>query len=267
MPRSACNAKDIFPLITLVTGRSVSACMRAYDLLKKAAAGPSTFLPPAVSFEQQPPIAKPKKKRAAPGEGPSAPADPTLQAQPFTTVNPPGNASIYQPAPTPLQPTAGEQTQKKRGRPNKEEHERRVREAAQRGEVYPPPKKIKTARQSLESAAEGGAMLDKTEDGSTSQKTAKKPQLSLEMAHLPPELPARTSSLEASTIGATDQMHTRTEELMKSTIPEPQTSDSLARESLLAGMQEHAAMATQAEQDTMEVESTPNQESGERDKQ
>jgi hypothetical protein len=39
---------------------------------------------------------------------------------------------------------------KKRGRPSKEEHDRRVHEASLRGEVYPKPRKPKTARPSFE---------------------------------------------------------------------------------------------------------------------
>ncbi|MCJ1323179.1 hypothetical protein MMC15_008533 [Xylographa vitiligo] len=41
-------------------------------------------------------------------------------------------------------------TRKKRGRPSKEEHDRRVAEAEARGEIYPKPRKPKTPRTSVE---------------------------------------------------------------------------------------------------------------------
>lgn len=42
---------------------------------------------------------------------------------------------------------------KKRGRPSKAEQEIRAAKAAERGEVYPPPKKVKTPRASMEGGA------------------------------------------------------------------------------------------------------------------
>ena len=72
---------------------------------------------------------------------------------------------------------------KKRGRPSKEEHEQRVAEAALRGEVYPPPKKAKTPRPSLDAiVAMGlpGTVASSNEagpSGSTSPTATKKKEI------------------------------------------------------------------------------------------
>ena len=70
----------------------------------------------------------------------------SIQPRPsaFAPVNLPGQTSPAQ---------GGERQGKKRGRPSKIEHEQRVREAEARGEVYPPPKKIRTPRPSMEGAS------------------------------------------------------------------------------------------------------------------
>ena len=74
---------------------------------------------------------------------PSAVTERTIQPRP----------SAFAPVNGQEQPASGrseERPRKKRGRPSKAEHELRVAEAAARGEVYPPPKKAKTPRQSTE---------------------------------------------------------------------------------------------------------------------
>ena len=48
---------------------------------------------------------------------------------------------------------SGEPSKKKRGRPSKAEQEIRAAQAAERGEVYPPLKKVKTPRPSMEGGA------------------------------------------------------------------------------------------------------------------
>lgn len=161
---------------------------------------------------------------------------------------------------------SGEPPHKKRGRPNKEEHERRVREAAARGEVYPPPRKTKTPRQSLEGgshpamAAAGTAEPGAAEDGSAGKKKSKKAKGTGNATHLAPEIPARISSLEA-TAKAAEQGSKDTERTFKSTIPETQVSEFPARESLLAGMREHAAAM---DADTMQSSMTLKHESAPR---
>ena len=240
-------------LMTLSLGRSVSACKRAYALIN-AVARPPVALPPPVLSDQLSPAARSKKKRPAPTISSSAPTDQAIHAQSFASVNAPGDLIGYQTTPA-LEHTMVEPPSKKRGRPNKEEHERRVREAAQRGEVYPPPKKAKTPRQSLESGVRGLSIPGMTEEGSTSKKRVKKSKGDSTSGYLAAEIPARTSSLEATAIAA-DQMRIETEQAIKSTIPETQASDFPARESLLAGMREHAAMTAQEEPDTVQSSST-----------
>ena len=73
---------------------------------------------------------------------------------------------------------------KKRGRPSKEEHEQRVAEAALRGEVYPPPKKAKIPRPSIDAVVGAGmpnTLASSSEAGPSDSMSAtiikKQPQL------------------------------------------------------------------------------------------
>ncbi len=240
--------------------------MRAYESLLGTQSGPTTSFQPVSATEQSSSAAKPKRKRPQPVEGPLTPGDRTIQAQPFATVNTSGDPAYQFTAPL---PTTGEPPQKKRGRPNKEEHERRVREAAERGEIYPPPRKIKTPRPSLEGLAGVGTLAvpspGTTEagtagEGSNSKKKAKKAKSTSAAMQLAPDIPARISSLEA-TARAADRMQIDTEEAVKSTIPETQASAFSAPESLLAGMREHIAREAQ---ETMQSSSTLKEESAPR---
>ncbi|MCJ1310175.1 hypothetical protein MMC25_003836 [Agyrium rufum] len=95
---------------------------------------------------------------------PLTPGERVLQPRPpvsFTSVNAPASGSQSEPSSQQRTPGSVEGApgpglpRKKRGRPNKEEQERRVAEAAARGEIYPPPKKVKTPRLSTE----GGVSL------------------------------------------------------------------------------------------------------------
>lgn len=216
--------------------------MRAYDLLVNVSARPSTPFPPGGPFEQQPPTAKPKKKRSTPGEGPSPP---TLQAQPFTSVYTAGD-------PVPYTATVAPLPHKKRGRPNKEEHERRVREAAERGEVYPPPRKTKTPRQSFEGVVGAVDMSGVPAEGS--KKYCKKAKTAPAKGHLAAGIPARTSSLEGTGSGPTS-MRTETEDAARSTTTDTHTTEYPARGGFLTGLREHAATAAQAEPDTVQSNS------------
>ena len=234
----------------MVPGRSVSACMRAYDLLN-ASAGASIPFPLAEISEQSPAAieqpssaTKSRKKRPAPREGLTTPSDRSIQALPFATVNTPGDSVGYGAA-VGSSNASGEPPQKKRGRPKKEEHERRVREAAQRGEIYPPPKKAKTPRQSLEGTA-GAALSGMTEDGSASRNKAKNQKTASSAGHLAPEVPARTSSLEAIASGA-DQVQIEVKKNPPGTMTEMQTSDLADQEDPLKGMQEHTRVPTKDE--------------------
>lgn len=235
--------------------------MRAYDSLLNPSSVPTVPFQPGDAIEQLISTAKARKRRPTPDEGLLPPGDRTLQAQPFATVNTSGD-SAYQFA-APLAPTTVESQGKKRGRPNKEEHERRVREAAQRGEIYPPPKKIKTPRQSLEGAgnisltASGMTEADIAEEGSTGKKRAKKAKTTSAATQLAPEIPARISSLEA-TARVADRMQIDTEETGKGRIPETDVSEFPAKESLLAGIRERIA---REEPSSVQSSSTPKPES------
>lgn len=233
--------------------------MRAYESLLSTPSAPTTSFQPVSSTEQSTSAAKTKRKRPPPDEGLLTPGDRTIQAQPFATVNPSGDPAYQFTAPLP--PTTGEPPQKKRGRPNKEEHDRRVREAEKRGETYPPPKKIKTPRQSLEGVAGVGssavAAPGTAEEVSASKKKAKKAKPTSAAMQVAPEIPTRISSLEA-TARAADRMQIDEEEVVKDPNPETQASGFPAQESLLADMREH--IDRQAP-DTIQSSSTPNEES------
>ena len=117
-------------LTGVCAGRSVAACQHAYQAL---------FQRTPYTEEQ-----KHKRLRRPPSFGePSPVTERALQPRPisFAPVNGPPQIS---PA------TEGDKPRKKRGRPNKEEHDRRVAEAAARGDVYPKPRKPRTLRPSLE---------------------------------------------------------------------------------------------------------------------
>lgn len=246
-----------------VLGRSISACMKAYESLLNPPPNPRTSHYSGNVYEQLSPAAAGARKRPLPDEEPLTTADRMIQAHPFPTVNKPATADPAHQFTSPIPPTTREPPQKKRGRPSKEEHERRVREAAQRGQVYPPPKKIKTPRQSLEGVESGavatasGIVEGATEEGSTGRKKAKKAKTTSSAMHLAPDIPARVSSLEA-TARAAEQMQTDTERHVEGTIPEAQGSGFSAQENLLAGMREHIA---REDADAMQSGSTRRQQS------
>ena len=221
--------------------------MRAYDLLTSIAAGPPALIPPPSSYERQTSVPKSRKRRPAHGEDLFTPTDGTNQSQRFATINTLGDHAVSRAAASPFHST-GEPPQKKRGRPNKEEHERRVREAAERGETYPPPKKIRTQRPSLEGTVEGVTTPSMTHEPFWSNQEAKKPQGAPASESLAPEIPVRTSSLEVIA-SAAGQTSTEIIEATRSTVTESSPSDFPPRESLLTGMQEYAAIIDQAEPD------------------
>ena len=97
--------------------------------------------PPFIS-QQDPKAGRPKRPLPT-GEMTTTPTERIIQPRPvtFASVNGPGQIS----------PSADDgKPRKKRGRPSKEEHDRRVAEAEARGEVYPRPRKPKTPRPSME---------------------------------------------------------------------------------------------------------------------
>lgn len=179
-------------------------------------------------------------------------ADRTLQPQlsNFPSVNASSDPVALQTAPS---TTIGEPPRKKRGRPSKEEFDKRVAEAARRGEVYPPPRKRKTPRPSAEGVpgatmgTPAMAQAGTTGEGSTGKKRAKKPNPVTVESNPDPEVtesklaPDATEALEATASAADNKMQIDTEGAVPSPIPETQTMEFPTRESLLAGTREHAA--------------------------
>ena len=205
-------------------------------------------------------------------------ADRTLQPQlsNFPSVNAPSDPIAFQNAPS---TTSGEPPRKKRGRPSKEEFDKRVAEAAQRGEVYPPPRKRKTPRSSAEGvpgatmATPAIAQAGTTGEGSAGKKRAQKPNPvpaesnpdpEVTESKLAPDATERNLALEA-TASAADRMQIDTEGAVPSPIPETQATEFPARESLLAGMREHAAREapeTMQSSSTLKEGSAPRSEWG-----
>ena len=218
------------------SGRSAASCRNQYNLLTNRV---SSVLAPSLPL-QGPPAPKPKKKRPSGGASQPLIGEASLQPQQyqFAPINEPSNPSAFQTAPfTPGE--APEKSGKKRGRPSKAEHELRIAEAAARGEVYQPTKrKPKTPRPSTE-GVEGGDSADTP----GSKKKAKKQKYAAESMG-PPGEPSAEGLMYQHTASPGDQMQVDTPERQpRSTIPETQTSDFVASESLLAGLKEQAAQS------------------------
>jgi len=117
--------------IALPTGRSVAACQNAYSALFQRSS----------SITGEPVHKKPRR--------PPSFGDPPPVTERFLQPRPAGFAPVN--GPELISPTTDEmKPRKKRGRPSKEEHDRRVAEAEARGEIYPKPRKPKTPRPSME---------------------------------------------------------------------------------------------------------------------
>lgn len=237
----------------ILTGRSVSSCIAVWQHLQANAQARFTApIQPMVPFEQPSPqnASKPKKKRPAPSENVPSAVDRMIQPQQSISIpsaNFPSDPATDQGATASM---LGGPPKKKRGRPSKAEHEAKVAEAAARGEEYqPPPKRKKTPRSSLQGAPNAGMVASSmTEVGAayaspTGKGKARKPKKASEEAiGLASEPTTRNFALEATAYAA-DHIHFDEEKPVKSTIPETQASEFEARESLLAGMREHAEQA------------------------
>ncbi|MCJ1392340.1 hypothetical protein MMC18_005207 [Xylographa bjoerkii] len=117
--------------IALPTGRSVAACQNAYSALFQRSS----------SITGEPVHKRPRR--------PPSFGDPPPVTERFLQPRPVGFAPVN--GPELISPTTDEmKPRKKRGRPSKEEHDRRVAEAEARGEIYPKPRKPKTPRPSME---------------------------------------------------------------------------------------------------------------------
>ena len=202
-------------------------------------------------------------------------ADRSLQPQQsaFPSVNAPSPSGPFAFHPVSGTPP-GEPLRKKRGRPSKEEFDKRVAEAAHRGETYPPPRKRKPPRtteqgvqnNSVATLGTIGASAVIESEGSGGKKKTKKPKAT------PAIGPARPETVEVSLVpeykerglapdaktSATDRMKIGAEESAQIAIPETQASEFPAREGLLAGLREHAA---RTESETAQSSSTAIHES------
>lgn len=256
-------------------GRSPASCAKTFDRLTNRV---SSIIAPGLStiaYDQPALPQKPRRKRRPSGEVASTSVDRTIQPQqqppPLLHAPIPAQSQQYYFAPVNLHEPAdhaaqwnqsvsvaqGEQPAyqgKKRGRPSKAEYEVKAREAAERGEPWPPPKKIKTPRPSIE----GGNLLDEaindrsgaagTGDGAadlsaspgTKKKVPRKPKAAQSG---PMEVPPRTSSVAASRSLALEAAASAAEQMQIEYPkgPETQASDFAASESLVAGMQAQAA--------------------------
>ena len=209
-------------------------------------------------------------------------ADRTMQQQQstFPSVNAPSPSGSFAFQAVPGTST-GEPPRKKRGRPSKEEFDKRVAEAAQRGEIYPPPRKRKPPRPSTDSivndpvsltgTSEPGAVIEG--EGSAGKKRAKKPKAIPAVSGPPPNVSeghlepgsTDTNRVFEATASAADAMQIVPGEPTRSIIPETQGSDFPARESLLEGMREHAAHAepeTTQSRSVLQHEPAPRSEPG-----
>ena len=138
-------------------GRSLSACQRAFTRLRSRQGFLAPMRPPGAPEQQSLPLPKPRKRTSA-GDL-STPSNTTPGFSSFPSVNSPSPAHGL-----PNVTTGGGKLQKKRGRPSKAEYDLKVAEAAARGEVYPPPKKIKTPKTPADEAV-AAAILGAPDDG------------------------------------------------------------------------------------------------------
>ena len=278
----------------LCPGRSVNSCKANYSLLlgfpRGSVSGPGQH-PPITGAAEQSPL---QNKRPSLGQGqvagqrggfnpptqgqvgtpgsvnygqpptgdlplqarPSAP-DPSMHPQfsHFAAVNePPPTPGAYQTgrdAPA----YASDKKGKKRGRPSKAEIEIRAAQALARGEPWPPLKKTKTPRTSVEGApgpGEGEAGPGSKNKPGRKPKAKSGPVAASGEGQMPAAQAAgtvsgeETQSPEDEAQGADPMQVDVAEGHTKSTIPETQASEFAAPESLLAGMREQAGQSAQA---------------------
>ncbi|KAL8879974.1 MAG: hypothetical protein Q9198_002523 [Flavoplaca austrocitrina] len=142
------------PLLTAsFLGRSVTACQKAFDsLYARVFQIPLQPLGPA-------PLPSPSpRQRRRPVATAANPMTLSRELQPrgsgFATINDPPETTAY---PVALA-DPGDQRKKKRGRPSKAEVEIKAAEYAARGEPYPPPRKPKNPKLSMEGGTTTGSM-------------------------------------------------------------------------------------------------------------
>ena len=209
------------------SGRSVSACQRAYTRVRSRA----NFPPPPRPLGAPEGFGTLPKPRKRPSTGEvSTPSHGAPGFSSFPSVN---NPSPAHGLPSLSQSPGGKQ-QKKRGRPSKAEHELRAAEAAARGEPYPPPKKVRTPKPSAEQGsstatmdtsgggeAPGPSGFAAFSTGTPSAQAPIEPRIELETA------PTAANEVRQTSPGA---------------VKEPGNPESPSK-NLLAGLQEHATHA------------------------
>ncbi|MCJ1373554.1 hypothetical protein MMC20_004782 [Loxospora ochrophaea] len=223
----------------------------AYEsLLSGPPPPPFTYYQPTFTPEQSK-----KKQRAVSAGEPLAPGERIIQPRPsaFAPVNLNG--------PDQLVPGSGDKrTGKKRGRPSKAEFELRVAEAAARGEVYPPPKRVKAPRQTQEGGTGGGGLGESGSGGGMpvegqpggaplavmwtlnttgSEAAGSAPESIRQQDPEQGQDTVRRTSLEA-TASAAQQMQPSGAPSMEGTTPETQSSSHAAPDRFIAQMRQHA---------------------------
>lgn len=165
------------------------------------------------------------------GDASTSSAARTIQPRPvaFASVN-------GQEGPTAVE--SDEPPKKKRGRPSKAEQEIRAARAAERGETYPPPKKVKTPRTSMAGGAPTAVMTttptaEARSPGMTSTDKRKRGR----PGKTQPE--ASKLSLEA-TAHAVEQMQAESENVSAEVVAETQAPEYTSPYHTLADMQEQA---------------------------
>ena len=149
--------------------------------------------------------------------------------------------------------TVGGKLQKKRGRPSKAEYDLKVAEAAARGEVYPPPKKIKTPKTPADEGLASTTLVTPDDGGlpSNSALSDVKKRTPKAKAVKPPQTALEATASAANALGQSS----------RAAGPETQGAEMAPGESLSASLQEHAAQAEtspkEQQQSTPQVEPFP----------
>ena len=208
----------------MCTGRSVAQCQNAYGALSQRTyeSPPAFTLPPR------------KPKRPLSGE-PTLTAERVLQPRPvtFATVNGPGQIS----------PVLDDgKPRKKRGRPSKEEHDRRVAEAEARGEIYPKPRKPKTPRPSME--GQGVEMVEVVGGGAPTAVMFTPNKSILATPTSPAKFPD-TVTAEGSVVPAGQVSHEE-QRAAESVTTGPYMGEPGPKEDLMTGLRKHSASVAES---------------------
>ena len=209
-------------------GRSLSACQRAFTRLRTRQGFLAPMRPPGAPEQQSLPLPKPRKRTSA-GDL-STPSHATPGFSSFPSVNSPNPAHGL-----PNVTTVGGKLQKKRGRPSKAEYDLKVAEAAARGEVYPPPKKIKTPKTPADEGVASAVLGAPDDVGLPSNST-----LSEVKKHTPK---AKAAKAPQTALEATASAANALGQSSRGAGPETQSTETGSQEHLSARLQERAAQA------------------------